>query len=82
MPLADTLPGDAARGPVRRSSCARSFDEVLAPVLLSLDAFAAYLDPATAPEDMLAWLATWLGHDASTRTPTCRAQRELLQAAG
>lgn len=35
-------------------------DEVLAPVLLTLDCLDAYLDPGTAPVDFLDWLAGWL----------------------
>jgi phage tail-like protein len=38
----------------------RAFDAVLAPVLLTLDSFAAYLDPRLAPEDFVAWLADWV----------------------
>ena len=38
-----------------------SFDDLLAPVLLTLDTFANYLDPATTPDDMIPWLAQWLG---------------------
>lgn len=36
-------------------------DDVLAPVLLVLDTFDAYLDPALAPDDFLTWLAGWVG---------------------
>jgi phage tail-like protein len=59
-PLAATLPGVLREDAFARSLCA-SFDEVLAPVLLSLDSFPAYLDLALAPEDMLPWLAQWVG---------------------
>ncbi len=38
-----------------------AFDEVLAPVLATLDNLAAYLDPWLAPADFLGWLARWLG---------------------
>ena len=58
-----------------RELCA-GLDEVLAPVLLSLDSFAAYLDPGTTPEDMLGWLARWLGV-SSTRS-RAGGQRELI----
>jgi phage tail-like protein len=36
-------------------------DDVLAPILLSLDNLDAYLDPATAPPDFLEWLGEWVG---------------------
>jgi phage tail-like protein len=36
-------------------------DDVLACVVSTLDCMAAYLDPLTAPEDFLAWLADWFG---------------------
>jgi phage tail-like protein len=36
-------------------------DEVLAPVLSTLDNLAAYFDPRTAPGDFLEFLASWVG---------------------
>lgn len=38
-----------------------ALDTVLAPVVGTLDNFDAYLDPYLAPDDFLAWLATWVG---------------------
>lgn len=38
-----------------------ALDEVLAPVLCTLDNFPAYLDPALAPADFVTLLAAWLG---------------------
>jgi phage tail-like protein len=38
-----------------------SLDEVLAPVISTIDNFDAYLDPRLTPEDFLAWLAGWVG---------------------
>ena len=35
-------------------------DEVIAPVISVLDCFDAYLDPHTAPEDMVRYLGSWL----------------------
>jgi phage tail-like protein len=59
-PLADTLPGLLREDAFAGDLCA-SFDDLLAPVLLTLDTFADYLDPATTPDDMIGWLAQWLG---------------------
>jgi len=38
-----------------------ALDAGLAPVLATLDGLAGYVDPWLAPEDFLAWLATWVG---------------------
>lgn len=80
LPLVETLPGLLRTDRFTEGLCS-SFDEVLAPVLLSLDGFSAYLDLATAPEDMVEWLATWVGMtvDPNAGLP---AQRELLQSTG
>ena len=80
LPLADALPGLLRADRFAENLCA-SLDEVLAPVLLSLDGFPAYLDLGTAPEDMVEWLAQWLGMTVDPNAaPT--SQRLLLQAAG
>ncbi|NUS15857.1 MAG: phage tail protein [Streptomyces sp.] len=50
-----------------------ALDEVLAPVLCTLDNLPAYLDPALAPEDFAALLAAWLGTD-----PEAGAGREAV----
>ncbi len=79
-PLVDTLPTMLREDPFARSLCA-GFDELLAPVILDLDTFVAHLDPATAPDDMLIWLAQWLGLgiDFGAEPASLRTQ---LQAAG
>lgn len=79
-PLADTLPAMLREDPFARSLCA-SFDDLLAPAILSLDTFDAYLDPTTAPQDMLVWLAQWLGFGTDQDTRWL-PQRHELQAAG
>jgi phage tail-like protein len=37
------------------------FDDVLAPILSTLDCLEAYVDPWLTPEDFLDWLAGWVG---------------------
>jgi phage tail-like protein len=69
-PLAELLPGvyresfiDEQRRTARESFGSRflaAFDDVLAPVLATLDNLEAYLDPGTTPEDFLTWLGTWV----------------------
>ena len=59
-PLGRTLPGLYLGDPVTQQLCA-ALDEVLAPVVSTLDCFSAHLDPGTAPDDAVDWLASWLG---------------------
>jgi phage tail-like protein len=58
-PIADLLPGVLAEDDFTKRFT-QALDEVLAPVLLTLDGFVAYLDPALAPPDFLDWLAEWV----------------------
>ncbi|MFF2376276.1 phage tail protein [Streptomyces xiamenensis] len=46
-----------------------ALDEVLAPVLLSLDNLPAHLHPRTAPEDFLRWLAGWVAVEVDEERP-------------
>lgn len=55
-------------------------DEVLAPILASLDNLAAYIDPMLAPEDFLGWLAGWMGVEVDATWPLER-RRRLVAAA-
>lgn len=55
-----------------------AFDDVLAPVLATLDSFTAYLDPALAPDDFLEWLAGWVA--LSVDEGWTEAQRRVLVA--
>jgi phage tail-like protein len=76
-PIGETLPS-VFRGDSFTQRWCSAFDEVLAPIVTTLDSLPAYLDPATAPEDMLPWLAGWMGialdgHQSAER------QRELVQ---
>lgn len=76
-PIGETLPGVFRGDSFTQRWCA-ALDEVLAPVVVTLDSFPAYLDPATAPDDLLPWLAGWMGialdgHQSAER------QRDLVQ---
>jgi phage tail-like protein len=79
-PLANTLPSMLREDQFASSLCA-SFDELLAPVQLTLDTFGSYLDPAITPEDMIPWLAQWLGLDVDGGVEQTRRRYEL-QIAG
>jgi phage tail-like protein len=57
-----------------------AFDEVLAPVITALDNVDAYLDPTTAPEDYLDWLAFWVGIELDETWPMER-RRQLVSRA-
>ena len=79
-PLTHTLPSMLREDSFAGNLCA-SFDELLAPVVLTLDTFVDYLDPATTPEDMIRWLAQWLGLGVDLNVEQAR-QRYELQIAG
>ena len=73
-PLTDTLPSMLREDPFARSLC-ESFDDVLAPVLLTLDTFDNYLDPGHHAG----------GHDPLARPVAgarCRPERRPGAAAG
>jgi phage tail-like protein len=57
-----------------------AFDEVLAPVLATLDNQYAYFDPWLAPDDFLPWLATWLGLSVDERWPPESRRRLVANA--
>lgn len=78
-PLGQTLPGLYRDDPFTQEFCA-ALDEVLAPVVCVLDNMPAYLDLAMAPEDLLPWLARWVGISVDAALPGSR-QRELLRVA-
>lgn len=58
-PLGEQLPAVYADDQFVRGFTS-ALDEVLAPVLSTLDNFAGYLDPGVAPEDFVGWLAHWV----------------------
>ena len=77
-PLGESLPALYADDSLAQRLC-QGLDEVLAPVLATLDCLTAYLDPATAPVDLVEWLAGWVGVAVAPEMPDRR--RRLLVAA-
>lgn len=55
-------------------------DDVLAPVLSVLDCLDAYVDPALAPEDFVAWLEGWAGLERDEDVPLERRRAMVASA--
>jgi phage tail-like protein len=79
LPLVDRLPLLYADDDFAGRMVA-AFDDVLAPVLSTLDCLPAYWDPRIAPEDFVDWLAGWLAVDLPSHAPDAR-RRELVAKA-
>jgi phage tail-like protein len=77
LPVGDRLPGVLLVDDVVQQFCS-ALDDVLAPVVLTLDSLPAYLDPDTTPQDVVAWLADWLGIVLDPRQSVAE-QRDLLR---
>lgn len=77
-PIGETMPALYLDDLYTQGIC-EALDHVLAPVFLVLDSFPAYLDPATAPQDSLGWLAGWLGLTLEGHE-TAERKRELIRA--
>jgi len=56
-------------------------DEVLAPVLSTLDCIDAYVDPHLTPEDFLGWLGSWVGAVVDEETPLALRRAAVAHAA-
>ncbi|MFD7084601.1 phage tail protein [Streptomyces sp. NPDC059918] len=56
-------------------------DDVIAPVVSTLDCLEHYLDPELAPSDFLPWLAGWLGVELGAHLDT-EHRRRLLASSG
>ena len=76
-PLGEMLPALYREDYFAQNLC-EGLDEVLAPIIATLDSLPAYLDPSTAPDDMLGWLAGWMGIVLDGHQ-TAERQRELVQ---
>jgi|tagenome__1003787_1003787.scaffolds.fasta_scaffold20378919_2 phage tail-like protein len=56
------------------------FDDVLAPILLTLDCLIDYFDPAVTPTDFLEWLASWVGIEVDESWETDRRRAAVATA--
>ena len=56
------------------------FDDVLAPVLSTLDCLVDYFDPYLAPEDFLEWIAGWVGISLEEGWPIDRRRAVVATA--
>jgi phage tail-like protein len=79
-PLGATLPGLYQDDSLVQRLCA-ALDAVLAPDITMLDCFPAYLDPGTAPPDLLNWMAEWVGLAAVRSLPVERRRLLVRRAA-
>jgi phage tail-like protein len=73
-PIGDTLPSLYAGDEFAQGLC-QGLDEVFAPVLATLDCLPSYLDPGTAPADVLEWLASWIGTALTADMPEALLRR-------
>lgn len=55
-------------------------DDILAPIISTLDCLEAYIDPLVAPTDFLEWLASWVGITLDPKWPLDRSRRAVTQA--
>ncbi|WP_367129437.1 phage tail protein [Saccharothrix sp. HUAS TT1] len=67
-PLGDMLPALYAVDDFAQRFTS-GLDAVLSAILSTLDNLPAYLDPALAPEDFLAWLSSWVAADLDPAWP-------------
>lgn len=56
-------------------------DQVVAPVIATLDCLDAYLDPWLTPPDFLLWLAEWVGAEVDENWPIDRRRTVVAGAA-
>lgn len=79
FPLGHQVPAMLADDPMIRAFLA-GLDEVWAPIVTTLDCFYAYLDPGTAPVDMVAFLGSWIRADVADAWNEESVRRDVAQA--
>ena len=80
QPIVTQLPGIYQDGMFIRGFTG-GLDEVLAPVVATLDCLHAYLDPTVAPADFVSWLGGWVGVALDEDWPLDRRRRFVAAAA-
>jgi phage tail-like protein len=78
-PIGETLPALLVDDDFAQRFTA-GIDDVLAPILSTLDNFTAYLDPWLAPPDFLDWLSRWVGVTADANWPVDRRRAVVARA--
>ncbi|HEY1914792.1 MAG TPA: phage tail protein I [Streptosporangiaceae bacterium] len=61
---------------------AAGVDEVLAPVICTLDCLEAYVNPLLAPGDFLEWVSTWFSEVLDENWPARRRRQFVAEAVG
>jgi phage tail-like protein len=80
-PLGEQLPA-VFHGDELAQRLTAALDEVLAPVVSTLDNLDAYVDPDLTPDDFLPWLAGWLGLELDQRWSSAQARAVVAHAVG
>ena len=80
-PLVDRLPAVLQEDEFCRR-LVDALDEVLAPVISTLDCVDTYLDPKLAPDDFVDWLAGWVGLEVDENWPEARRRQLVEEAVG
>jgi phage tail-like protein len=76
VPLAAGVPAAFLAGPLV-GHLLDSFDQVLGPVVLTLDDLAAYIDPRYAPDDFAVWVGSWLASAVDRNWPAARVRTHI-----
>jgi phage tail-like protein len=79
VPLIEQLPAIFQEDEFTRRFTA-AFDDVLAPVIATLDCIDAYIDPMLSPFDFLEWLAGWVGLAIDEDWPLARQRTFVSEA--
>jgi phage tail-like protein len=80
-PLASLLPAVYQEEDPFIGRFTAGLDDVLAPVIATLDCLDAYVDPMLAPEDFLGWLAEWVGVTVNENAPVSLHRSTVARAA-